>query len=508
LLSTAAGVELAVERIRGGSGKARPAEDETQLTASKRAKPAIARSPDIGITPDAQLPDIRSLIYDFKEAVDRNLRLDKGITKADNFTYISEDGRNHLVVPSNVRELMKVDGWKSVLSLFIKLGVSMKTSDTPFENANASNELDSFIAGLANRLRFIAESSDELKLKPSATDPITRGRAYVDLLIIKSFTLEVNIEKFLPASVQVQGRSALKYYLAGIAGARGIQSLKSIPDLINTLIKEVVRKQNEKCIRSTQSVLIPYADVVDDYIHKRSVSVTVNGKKAVKLQPIGYNRISKTCFTLYDWEDDLLKERERPFDELFALAERYSNGVPISELKTVRGAFEKAYRAKVSFVQQHSAWKSRRMEAYKLLASFSTDKKSMESFRLSEKSKRDALDNLPMIIQEAHRSKDYDDLKKILANLSPRQIPGAKLDPTNAWNLINASSIMRSVGLISYHDPQEEGMARDIYRILLEITPEITSIASEHAKPVPKKARNPHKTRKQSTPEGSMTDSG
>jgi hypothetical protein len=255
-------------------------------------------------------------------------------------------------------------------------------------------------------------------------------------------------------------------------------------------------------------VLIPYADVVDDYIHKRSVSVTVNGKKAVKLQPIGYNRISKTCFTLYDWEDDLLKERERPFDELFALAERYSNGVPISELKTVRGAFEKAYRAKVSFVQQHSAWKSRRMEAYKLLASFSTDKKSMESFRLSEKSKRDALDNLPMIIQEAHRSKDYDDLKKILANLSPRQIPGAKLDPTNAWNLINASSIMRSVGLISYHDPQEEGMARDIYRILLEITPEITSIASEHANPVPKKARNPHKTRKQSTPEGSMTDSG
>jgi hypothetical protein len=384
---------------------------------------------------------------------------------------------------------MKVKGWNSLFSLLITRGVRLRISETPLENPISSEEVSSFIAGIANRIRTI-EENDDLTLKVTASDAKGRGRVAVDILLIKQMTKLINVEKYLPDSSTMKGRAFMNSYLALLGGPSGIQSLKNLPDLINTLIKEVGRTRQTQIEKAVAAFKIPLSCAIDDLVKKKTVTKTEKGKKITVSSPIHFNRLSNSPFCLGDQEKEFFRAQESSWDILQKLTEDFKEGIPFDQLTTVRETFSRCTEEKSKFTQKYSSWKSRRLEAIKILASANLSKKQMEAWRLSERTKQEAFDNFPALITEAVESKDRTQLKKVLANLNPNKIPDCKLDMRNSWNNVNADTVLMSLGMIPYYaDKNSYEMITNVYDKICLLSAEVSGIATEAAKPTKRKVK-------------------
>jgi hypothetical protein len=480
---------VAAEDVKMSEAAKRPGIPTTYAHSLKKSKKGDTAFPDTGVLTDEQDLEIKEIIVNCHADIKKSLQMDEGKTKKSNFVYTREDGKNYLVVPSNLEALMKIKGWNSIFSLLITRGVRLRLSETELENPISSEDVSSFIAGIANRIKTI-EENDELTLKVTASDAKNRGRVAVDILLIKQMTKLINVEKYLPETSTMKGRAFMNSYLSLLGGPSGIQTLKNLPDLINTLIKEVGRARQEQIERAVSAFRIPLSCAIDDLVKKKTVTKTEKGKKVSHSSPIHFNRLSNSPFCLGDQEKEFFKAQERAWDTLQKLTEDYKEGIPFDKLTQVREIFSASTEEKSKYTQKYSSWKSRRLEAIKILASTNLSKKQMEAWRLSERTKQEAFDNFPALITEAISSRDRSQLKKVLANLNPNKIPDCRLDMRNSWNNVNADTVLMSLGMVPYYaDQNSYDVISNVYDKICLLSAEVSSLATEAAKPIKRRIR-------------------
>jgi hypothetical protein len=474
---------------RGGRPK-RPAASTNPSVASVRKKTGDT-IPDLGIPADAQVDDIKNLIKENSTHFSKVLKLDQGVSSASNWTYTKEDKVKYLVVPKNISVLAKLPGFQGLIAFLIRRGVRMKTSNTAMNTKGASKDVDSFFAALNNRIEFLDRIDENSTLKITGKTPEERGRACVDQMILKIQFKEIALDKFLPETCYVNGKGFLKHFVGLLGGASGSDALKSIPDLINTLIRNEFHRNAVQLVELAKRYVIPFDQVVKDLIRTKTQTVSKDRKTFKKQSNIHFAKISGTPFILTEGENEFFKGLEGPWNDTEALAEHYHGGVGISDITTVRERYAKAYRLKQEIIEKYSAWKARRLTALKTLAAVSLNKKEMETWRLSESSKQSALDNLPMFIRECAKEKDFEPLKKVLAGLHPRFIKD--YDEPTSWKNLSAETVRKAFNLLPYYDSAEIGSLKEVFKIMNSLTSEMSVLSTTVPGPSKKKVKRKNK---------------
>jgi hypothetical protein len=214
----------------------------------------------------------------------------------------------------------------------------------------------------------------------------------------------------------------------------------------------------------------------------------INRKKTIRQTPIHYNKVSDTPFILSKEEKLYFEGQEDPWRTTEEIVKEYQEGVSIYDLKTVRERYSKEYRLKQEFTERNSAFKSRRLTAFKDLASISKSSKEMESWRLSNNSKQEALDNLSILYLESAQTKDWAKFKRIISNLNPKFIKG--FEPDNTWKALNLELVRKAFGNIPYYtDETDQNTLENIYELIISLSGEMSSIRTECAEPSKRKQR-------------------
>jgi hypothetical protein len=451
---------------------------------AKRAKTGDTL-PEIGIPLESQTPELQEAYRRHEVRFASILKLDGGVSSADNFTYTHEDSGHYFVVPANYQELMTKKGWDAFFAMLFKFGVRMKPSSTDFDARDATDEVQKFISGIVHRMEQLPTiNSANATLKISGTTSKERGRATVDLLVLKRYHKDIALEKFLPTTSQVDGKGFLKHYLGILGGSQGSAALKNTADLVNIMIRKQCDKNPDELSKVCQNFTIPFNVVIDDIIRRKKTTETVNRKKVTKSVAVHFPKISNTPFILSDAEEEFFGDQEDPWEKTDKLANNYQGGVKVNEIERVRQTYSELYKAKQALTERYSSWKSRRLKAFKVLASVTRTKQQMEEWRLTNQSKLDALDNLPIMFRDCNQSKDWQPLKQVLADLHPRMIKDFK--PADIFNHFTCENVRRAFGNLIFHDKAEEPIIEGIYQLMMNLTGEMTIIRSNVAKAVPK----------------------
>jgi hypothetical protein len=186
---------------------------------------------------------------------------------------------------------------------------------------------------------------------------------------------------------------------------------------------------------------ISIGQAVSDLTRKKKIKTKKDGKTIDVLKPIHAVRVSESPFAITEEEKNHLKALEKPWDDLQEFNERYANGVPITEIETARDTYKDAYEDQMKFAQQTGAFKARRMEAFRELASLSMSSKEVKEFKLTKKTREIALDNFAKAFQnfDVEKKTLEIDIDKILVNMRPTNLSGYQRD---IWNVINKENLL------------------------------------------------------------------
>jgi ribosomal protein L21E len=432
------------------------------------------------IDDDDQQDDVKAMLEAARSDLKKALRLDGGVSKERYFVIKKEDRKRYLTIPSNSSELIKIPGWDSLFSILMQLGVAMKLSDSEYKNPGSSEDTKKYFAGLANRISKDDWSVDDDKFMISSTKAAERGRVTADLYALKKTSSVMNLEKYLPESSRIGKTSYIRHYLTLIAGPNNVETLKAIPDLVNKIMSNWVETYSEQFEEIAEGTTISIGQVVGDLTRKKKIKVKKDGKNIEVLKPIHAVRVSDSPFAITEEEVNHLKRHERSWDELQRFNDKYSEGVPITDIEQARDAYKNAYDEQMKFAQQTGAFKARRMEAFKELASFSMKSKEVKEFKLTKKSREIALDNFAKALQSYNAEDDSldIDIDKILVNMRPSNIPHFNRD---IWNVINKENL-----LYIYSDKQPSNRRRkfletkmdDIHDELVKYFPSVANLAA------------------------------
>jgi hypothetical protein len=393
------------------------------------------------VNDDDQHEDIIELLKDAKSDLKKALRLDGGVSKGRYFVVVKEDKKRYLTIPSNSKDLIAMPGWDSLFSLLMQLGVAMKISDVEYKNPGASEDTRKFFAGLANRISKDDWEVSEDKFMVSSSKPAERGRVTADLYALKKTSSVMNLEKYLPDSSRIAKTSYIRHYLSLICGPNNVETLKAIPDLVNKIMSNWVNVYETEFKQIAAHTTISIGQAVDDLTRKKKIKVKKDGRTTEVLKPIHAVRVSDSPFAITEEERNHLRRLEKPWDDLEKFNKKYSEGVPITEVEAARSTYKNAYDEQMKFAQQTGAFKARRMEAFRELASFSMKSKEVKDFKLTKKTREIALDNFAKAIESYDVEKDSldIDIDKILVNMRPTNIPHFNRD---IWNVINKENLL------------------------------------------------------------------
>jgi hypothetical protein len=435
---------------------------------------------------DEQLEDIQDLFNGAKGTLEKALRIDGGISKEKFFIYVKEDKNSYLTIPSNSSELISIPGWDALFSLLMELGVRLKMSNTKYENPGSSEETRKYFAGLANRVSK-SDWSDDDKLIVSGTQAAERGRATVDIYALKKTSSIMNLEKYLPESSRIGKTTYMRFYLSQLSGPNSVDTLKAIPDLVNKIMSNWVEAHQAALEGVAGRTVLSVGQVVGDLTRKRTVKRKVEGKTIDAHIPIHAVRLSESPFLITEEEVAHAKTLEGPWDALVKFNNKYSKGVPVTEIESARENYSKNYDAQMRFAQATGSMKSRRLEAFKELASFSMNNKEMKEFKLTKKTKEIALENFVEIIKSYNPDDDSvaADVPKILVNIRPT-MTGFN---SNNWNYINKENILRLYGFkrasqsgakwLKLHGSKIHEELVNYFPTMINLTPEFEAEASE-----------------------------
>jgi ribosomal protein L21E len=258
-----------------------------------------------------------------------------------------------------------------------------------------------------------------------------------------------------------------------------VETLKAIPDLVNKIMSNWVELFSVQFKEIAERTTISIGQAVNDLTRKRKMKVKKDGRTIEILKPIHAVRVSESPFAITQDEIDHLKKLEAPWDELQSFNDRYKEGIPITEVETARSTYKNAYEGQMKLAQQTGAFKARRMEAFKELASLSMTSKEMKDFKLTKKTREIALDNFAKALQQYDVVKDSVpiDIDKIIVNMRPSNLPGFN---TEIWNLINKENLLY---LYSEKQPSSrrrkllEKNADDMHTELVKYFPSVDTLA-------------------------------
>jgi hypothetical protein len=397
---------------------------------------------------DTQVSDVQDLLKSARSDLTKALKIDGGVTKQSYFVFIKEDKKRYLTIPSNSQDLIKLPGWDALFSLLNELGIAMKFSNTEFNNPGTSEETRKFFAGLANRISKSDWKSDDDTFLISSSNAAERGRATADLYALKKTSSVMNLEKYLPSSSRVGKTSYIRHYLSLISGPNNVESLKAIPDLVNKIMSNWVETFSAIFTLISEKTVLSIGQVVGDLTRKKKKKVKKDGKTIDIMTPVHAVRVSDSPFAITDDEINHLKALERPWDELQEFNNRYAKGVPVTEVEAARGTYKAKYEEQMKYAQQTGSFKSRRMEAFKELASLTMTSREMKDFKLTKKTKEIALDNFAKAIDQYDTDKRAwpIDMEKVILNIKPSHMPGYT-DLT--WNQINGENVLFLYGKLT-----------------------------------------------------------
>jgi hypothetical protein len=275
----------------------------------------------------------------------------------------------------------------------------------------------------------------------SSTKAAERGRVTADLYALKKSSSVMNLEKYLPESSRIGNTSYIRHYLSLISGPNNVETLKAIPDLVNKIMSNWVELYELQFKEIAANTSISIGQAVSDLTRKKKIKTKKDGKNIEILKPIHAVRVSESPFAITKEEKDHLKAMEKPWDDLQKFNNRYSDGVPITEIETARDTYKNAYEDQMKFAQQTGAFKARRMEAFKELASLSMSSKEVKDFKLTNKTREIALDNFAKALQnfDVEKKTLEIDIDKVLVNMRPTNLPGYQRD---IWNVINKENLL------------------------------------------------------------------
>jgi hypothetical protein len=186
--------------------------------------------------------------------------------------------------------------------------------------------------------------------------------------------------------------------------------------------------------------------VTEDLTRKRKIKKKIDGKVVEVLHPIHASKISDSPFILTEEEETHFKNLEGSWDELKNFNDKYSKGVPVVELEAARDIYSKEYKSQMELASKTGTFKSRRMEAFKLLNSVNKTTKEMKEFKLTKKTRDEALVNFPELINDYDAEEnDFSELDLVLVNINPRHIDGYRYP--EIWNMINGENLLHIYGL-------------------------------------------------------------
>jgi hypothetical protein len=219
--------------------------------------------------------------------------------------------------------------------------------------------------------------------------------------------------------------------------------------------------------------------VVGDLTRKKKQKKKVDGKTVEIQVPIHAVRVSDSPFAVTEEEKEYLQRQEVAWDNLISFNKAYAGGVPLTELEQARVSYKKHYDGQMEFAQAHGAWKSRRAEAFRDLASFSKTQKEMKEYRITNKSRDLALDNFVKIIESYSSDTDTvsGDLDKIIVNMRPSHLKGFT---SLVWNAINGQNLLFIYGKKKAGRRTERYLARmqtEVHAELIKYFPSISSIS-------------------------------
>jgi hypothetical protein len=280
----------------------------------------------------------------------------------------------------------------------------------------------------------------------SATTPEGRGRVTVDVYALKKSTSLMNLEKYLPDSSRIGQTSYMRFYLSRITGSNSVESLKAIPDLLNKIMGNWVEVNKAELKHRASTCRFSIGQIVNDLVRKKKLKKRIDGKVVEVLQNIHAARLSESPFILSPGELVHAKGQEEPWDKLKSFNDMYARGIPCNEIEGARQRYNDLYQAQMKIAQSWGAFKARRMEALKELASQSLNKKEMDDFKLTKKTKEIALDNFVEIIKSYDPVKNEidRDLDKIIVNMRPTHLSGYV---SEIWNSINKENLLIVYGM-------------------------------------------------------------
>jgi flagellar basal body rod protein FlgC len=406
------------------------------------------------------------------------LKIDGGVTKRSYFVFIKEDKMRYLTIPSNSKDLIKLPGWDALFSLLNELGIAMKFSDLAFENPGSSVETRKFFAGLAHRVSKTDWDSSEDTFMISSTNAAERGRVTADLYALKKRSSVMNLEKYLPASSRVGKTSYIRHYLSLLSGPNNVETLKAIPDLVNKIMSNWVETFSAEFDEISEKSVLSIGQVVNDLTRKKKKKVRKDGKSVDIMTPIHAARVSDSPFAITDKEEAHLRSLEGAWDDLQKFNSRYSKGVPVTEIESARDTFKEKYDDQMKYAQKTGSFKSRRLEAFKELASLSMSSREMRDFKLTKKTKDLALDNFAKAIDQYDPDKRAwpIDMEKVILNMKPGNMPGYQ---DTLWNYINGENVLYLYGKLQPSNRKRIWLSKrsdDIHDELSSYFPSVTTL--------------------------------
>jgi len=181
--------------------------------------------------------------------------------------------------------------------------------------------------------------------------------------------------------------------LSLIGGPSGIKALNSLPTLLNSVMKRLVKVHENKYKALVSSTKVNFGEVVSNIPRTKLVKAkdSKTNKVVERKEPIHLTKPSSNPLTTFSVEIEYLRLLDGPWTNMQSLAETYKNGVPLDKLEAAREEYKKFYEAQFINNSKLVSWRSRKATGLNYILSLVHPKPRGKELNYSPKYKDDII---------------------------------------------------------------------------------------------------------------------
>jgi hypothetical protein len=300
----------------------------------------------------------------------------KEIKETKLFTIKTVEGRRKVYLPRNLNELIDDPAWAAIIQLILTLDADFKLSDEVVERKPLTKQSQLFWAGFCNRL---VRPWPQGSISFTANTPQDKGKVAADIeLILHSIRIVgLNFFTFIPNGAKtLSGGKILNLELSAMGGASGMKALGGLENLIHEVVKKYISNYDlsKNFTETLADLKVPYGVTIANL--QRTKTVTKGTKKVLSV--ISLVRPSQKIEMITSVEKSIAKTLEGPWNALADLARKYSKGVPLTDILSVREKFKEFQIKQFEVNSKLNSWTSRRRATLISVLQSRTGKKKVE----------------------------------------------------------------------------------------------------------------------------------